>query len=622
MTLVSHFLRVSQFVFQIHRAQSWRSHTSNRICDFRPAQQPKFPVNNAARRAKYSPSSESITVQESSMQDTSDNLTNKKPRHKPARPQDSFEACGVPLILVDELASMGITKPFPIQSATLPDAFSGRDVLGRGRTGSGKTLAFALPVLTRLAGGKSKSKRPRAVILAPTRELANQINETVEPLADMLGLRTVTVYGGVSPVPQLNALRRGVDIVVACPGRLLDHFRTGNLMFDDVQVTVIDEADHMADLGFLPDVRTIMDETPRESQRLLFSATLDRDVNVLVRNYLHDPLTHSVDSDHIESADEMSHRVLQVDSGDRVAVIAELAGAPSKTIIFTRTRHGAQKLAEQLARAGVAAVDLHGSLSQAARARNLEVFSSGRASTLVATDIAARGIHVDDVGLVIHADPPAEHKAYLHRSGRTARAGATGTVVTMMTGAQTKAVRELTRKAGIKPTTNRVKPGDPLLAEIAPGERVFRTIAPAAKGQRGERAERRQSGKYGEQSERPRNSKSKYRPGSKPRDERPTRGERPARDDGRPSRENGYTRTSNSDRPRSDRPASERRTETRYATTAGGKGRNRGPNRGESDRPGGTGGRPKGSHAKPAGGYSKAGRSRQTVGSGASKSGR
>lgn len=575
-------------------------------------------------------------MQESSKQDTSANLNNKKPRHKPARPQDSFEACGVPLILVDELASMGITKPFPIQSATLPDAFSGRDVLGRGRTGSGKTLAFALPVLTRLAGGKSKSKRPRAVILAPTRELANQINETVEPLADLLGLRTVTVYGGVSPVSQLNALRRGVDIVVACPGRLLDHFRTGNLMFDDVQVTVIDEADHMADLGFLPDVRTIMDQTPQDGQRLLFSATLDRDVNVLVRNYLNDPLTHSVDSDHIESADEMSHRVLQVDSGDRIAVIAELAGAPSKTIIFTRTRHGAQKLAEQLARAGVAAVDLHGSLSQAARARNLEVFSSGRASTLVATDIAARGIHVDDVGLVIHADPPAEHKAYLHRSGRTARAGATGTVVTMMTGAQTKAVRELTRKAGIKPTTNRVKPGDPLLVEIAPGERVFRTVAPAAKGQRGERAQRRQPGKYGEQSERSRNSKSKYRAGSKPRsersalDQRPARGERPARDersirderpardersvrnDGRPSRENGYTRTSNPDRTRSDRPASERRTETRYATAAGGKGRNRGPNRGEADRPGGNGGKHKGSYAKPTGGYSKASRSRQS----------
>lgn len=430
----------------------------------------------------------------------------KKPRHKskpdPQSGQGSFLACGVPRILVDELAAAGITEPFPIQTATLPDALAGRDVLGRGRTGSGKTLAFALPVLDRLAGTRSKSKAPRAIILAPTRELANQINMTIEPLADLLGLRTVTVYGGVSAVPQINALRRGVDIVVACPGRLLDHYRSGKILLDRVEITVIDEADHMADLGFLPDVRTILDAVPASGQRLLFSATLDRDVNILVRNYLVDPLTASVDSDHLESGNEMSHRVLQVDSGDRVAVIAELAGAPSKTIIFTRTRHGAQKLAEQLGRAGVPAVDLHGSLSQAARARNLAVFTSGRASTLVATDIAARGIHVDDVGLVIHADPPAEHKAYLHRSGRTARAGATGTVVTMMTGAQTRAVRELTRKAGITPTTNRVKPGDPLLIEIAPGDRVFRTIRPAAKAERRERVERSERQERTERTER------------------------------------------------------------------------------------------------------------------------
>ena len=410
----------------------------------------------------------------------------KKPRHKNVSPETTFEACGVPLPLVDELSSMGITKPFPIQSATLPDALEGRDILGRGRTGSGKTLAFALPIVTRLAsGGRRRTpKRPRAIVLAPTRELANQIHATFEPLAEILGLSTVVVYGGVSAGPQLTALRRGVDIVVACPGRLLDHNRTGNLDLDGVEIAVIDEADHMADLGFLPDVRSILDATPAGGQRLLFSATLDKDVNVLVRRYLVDPLTASVDSDHIESGDEMTHHLLQVDSQDRFAVMADLASAPGKTIVFTRTRHGAQKLTQQFGKAGVAAVDLHGSLSQAVRARNLASFSSGRASTLVATDIAARGIHVDDVAVVIHADPPAEHKAYLHRSGRTARAGASGVVVTMMTGGQTRAVRDLTRKAGITPTTTRVKPGDALLQQIAPGDRIQGTVRPAPKAQR------------------------------------------------------------------------------------------------------------------------------------------
>ncbi len=402
----------------------------------------------------------------------------------PVTHQLTFEECGVPVPLVDALSASGIKVPFPIQRATLPDALAGRDILGRGRTGSGKTLAFALPMLTRLAtnGKRLQPKHPRAVILAPTRELANQIHSAVQPLADLMGLRTVAVYGGVSPVPQINALRRGVDIVVACPGRLLDHARSGYASLDAVEIAVIDEADHMADLGFLPDVRTILDQMPPGGQRLLFSATLDRDIDVLVRRYLQDPLTFSVDSSQIESGAEMTHHVLQVDSGDRFAVMVDLASAAdARTIVFTRTRHGAAKLTEQFAKAGVAAVDLHGSLSQAARARNLDAFSKGRASTLVATDIAARGIHVDDVGLVVHADPPAEHKAYLHRSGRTARAGNSGTVVTMMTGGQVRAVRELTRKAGIKPTTSRVRPGDALLQEIAPGERVFRTVTPAPK---------------------------------------------------------------------------------------------------------------------------------------------
>jgi len=408
----------------------------------------------------------------------------KKPRHRQLRA--TFESLGVPVPLTEYLTKQGINEPFPIQEATLPDSLAGRDVLGRGRTGSGKTLAFSLPVVTRLAsqGGRRQPKAPRAIILAPTRELANQIHATIEPLAELLGLRTVVIYGGVSAAPQISALRRGVDIVVACPGRLLDHYRSGLLEFDNVSITVIDEADHMADLGFLPDVRTIMDGTPANSQRLLFSATLDRDVNTLVKRYLTNPLTHSVDSDKAEASSPMIHHVLHVDSGDRFAVMADLAMAPGKTIIFTRTRHGAIKLTQQLTRHGVATVDLHGNLSQAARARNLAAFTSGRANTLVATDIAARGIHVDDVGLVVHADPPAEHKAYLHRSGRTARAGAAGTVVTMMTGAQTRAVRDLTKRAGINPRTTRVRPGDELLNEIAPGERVATALAPEPRSEK------------------------------------------------------------------------------------------------------------------------------------------
>lgn len=396
----------------------------------------------------------------------------------------TFAACGVPSELVRVLAGLGITTPFPIQAATLADAIRGRDILGRGRTGSGKTLAFALPVVARLAGGVSEPKRPRAVILAPTRELANQIHATFVPLAAAFGLKTVAVYGGAAPRPQIAALRRGADIVVATPGRLDDHIRSGHARLDHVAIAVIDEADHMADLGFLPEVRALLEQMPRQGQRLLFSATLDGDVDVLVQQYLDAPKTHSVDED--EGANEASHHVLRVDSGDRLAVMTDLAQAPGRTIVFTRTRLGAAKLTEQLTHAGVAAVDLHGDLSQAVRARNLRAFTQGRATTLVATDIAARGIHVDDVARVVHADPPDEHKAYVHRSGRTARAGAAGTVITIMTGRQTRVVRELTRRAGVSTTTTRVTPGHPFLQEIAPGDRTTSRVEPEPKQSREE----------------------------------------------------------------------------------------------------------------------------------------
>ncbi|MDX6302110.1 MAG: hypothetical protein QOF53_3324 [Nocardioidaceae bacterium] len=386
----------------------------------------------------------------------------------------SFADLGLPATLVAALADAGITTPFPIQSATLPDSLAGRDVLGRGRTGSGKTYAFVLPLLARLAArpGDRRPKRPRALVLAPTRELATQIEEAMAPLARSVGLRTVTIFGGVRPNPQIQALRNGVDVVIACPGRLADHVQSGHADLGSVEVTVLDEADHMADLGFLPVVRRLLDKTPSHGQRLLFSATLDRGVDVLVKRFLHDPVTHSVDSAQSPVA-KMTHHVLHVSKDGRVPVLADLAAAPGKTIVFTRTKHGAKALARQLNARGVPSVELHGNLAQNARTRNLTAFGDGTATTLVATDIAARGIHVDDVSLVVHADPPVEHKAYLHRSGRTARAGAEGTVVTLMLDAQVGDVRDLTRKAGIKPTITRTGPGDELLQQIAPGERTY-----------------------------------------------------------------------------------------------------------------------------------------------------
>ena len=387
---------------------------------------------------------------------------------------NTFGTLGVPSSLVDVLAGRGITSPTPIQAATLPDALAGRDVLGRGRTGSGKTYAFLLPLVARLAENRTRPApgRPRALILAPTRELVAQIEEALTPLAQPFGLTSRTVFGGVGQNPQVAALRRGVDIVIACPGRLEDLMGQGHVSLSAVEITILDEADHMADLGFLPGVMRIMDTTPERGQRMLFSATLDAGVNVIVKRYLHQPVTHEADSAQSPVA-TMHHHVLHVSAQAHLPVLIDLAAAPGRTVIFTRTKHRAKKLARQLNAAGVPTVELHGNLSQNARVRTMDAFHSGAANTLVATDIAARGIHVDDVGLVVHADPPIEHKAYLHRSGRTARAGNEGTVITMMLDEQVRDVRDLTRKAGIKPTTTRVDEKHPLLAELAPGERTF-----------------------------------------------------------------------------------------------------------------------------------------------------
>jgi len=391
----------------------------------------------------------------------------------------TFADLGLPVPLVDALASVGINRPFPIQADTLPDSLRGRDVLGRGRTGSGKTYAFLLAVAARLAhsGSKRAPGRPRGLILAPTRELASQIAAAMAPLSAGMSLRTLTIFGGVPAGPQIRGLRTGVDVIVACPGRLADLMNQGHADLSDVEITVLDEADHMADLGFLPVVRRLLDQTPRASQRLLFSATLDAGVDLLVKRYLNKPIVHSVDSAQSPVA-TMHHHVFHVDGSARLPVITDLAAAPGRTLIFTRTKHGATALARKLNACGVRAVELHGNLSQNARSRNLASFSSGVATTLVATDIAARGIHVDDISLVIHADPPVEHKAYLHRSGRTARAGAHGTVVTMMLDTQGRQVRDITRKAGITPVTTRVSVGDPILQTVAPGDRAY-TSAPS-----------------------------------------------------------------------------------------------------------------------------------------------
>lgn len=396
---------------------------------------------------------------------------------RPSSVVRTFADFTLPDELVVALAHQGITEPFPIQVATIEDALAGRDVLGRGRTGSGKTLAFVLPLLARLAASdvERRSGAPRAVILAPTRELANQIRDVVAPLAKELRLRYTTVYGGVAYNGQITALRNGVDIVVACPGRMIDLMESRHMSLDDVEITVLDEADHMAELGFLEHVREILSKTPEDGQRLLFSATLDRGIDKLVRQFLHDPATHEVDEDEIP-AEAMTHHILHVNNNDRIPVITDLCAAPGRSMVFTRTKHGARRLAEQLVKSGVPAVELHGDLSQAKRARNLAAFSSGVADTLVATDIAARGIHVDNVALVIHADPPAEPKAFLHRSGRTARAGESGVVVTMMTDQQRRGVKRLARDAGIEATTTRVDAAHELLADIAPGERVFRDM--------------------------------------------------------------------------------------------------------------------------------------------------
>jgi superfamily II DNA/RNA helicase len=390
----------------------------------------------------------------------------------------SFAAAGVPAPLVAALTASGITAPFPIQAATLPDALAGRDILGRGQTGSGKTLGFCIPLAARLADGYTSAGRPRGLVLVPTRELASQIQAVLAPLAEAAGLSVAAIYGGVSQKPQVAQLRGRADIVVACPGRLADLIEQGHCHLGDVEISVLDEADHMADLGFLPVVRRLLDLTPPDGQRMLFSATLDAAVDVLARRFMNRPAQHDVGL--LAAPAAMTHHLLTVAPGDRVGVVTALAGGSGRSLVFTRTKHAARRLARQLTASGIPAAELHGNLSQGARERNLATFAANTVRVIVATDVAARGIHVDGIDLVIHADPPSEHKAYLHRSGRTARAGAAGTVITLQTRAEAADVRALMRKAAVVPLTAAVTPGSALLRSIA-GERAAPVTLPVAR---------------------------------------------------------------------------------------------------------------------------------------------
>lgn len=362
----------------------------------------------------------------------------------------TFSDLGLPVPVVHELTRQGITEPFPIQAAAIPDALAGRDVLGRGPTGSGKTFTFGLPMIHRLTqSGASKPLRPRGLVLAPTRELATQIRQRLEPLCTATGLRIIDVAGGVAISRHIQALSRPVDILVATPGRAQDLINQNKLFLDAVEITALDEADHMADMGFLPQVRKLLDLTPATGQRLLFSATLDGDVDKLVQRYLHDPVTHSTAP--VEAAvDTMAHyRLLCGDRDQRNDVVLRIAAREGKTIMFMRTKHGVDRQVKKLRRFGVNALGIHGDKGQNTRTAAIDGFTSGEVPVLVATDIAARGIDISGVSLVVHIDPPAEHKAYLHRSGRTARAGTSGAVVTLVMQEQREEVEKLCQKAGV-----------------------------------------------------------------------------------------------------------------------------------------------------------------------------
>ncbi|MDE9367782.1 DEAD/DEAH box helicase [Luteipulveratus sp. YIM 133132] len=437
--------------------------------------------------------------------------TKPAPHERVDLSDNGFAALGLPDAIAERLARDGITTPFPIQAATIPDALAGKDVLGRGRTGSGKTLSFGLPTLARLAaGGKARPHQPRAIVLTPTRELAMQVSDALQPLVHVVGLRHKLVAGGMPYEPQLQALERGVDLLIATPGRLSDLIERGAADLSRVEVAILDEADHMAEMGFLEAITEILDLIPEGGQRLLFSATLDRGIDTLVEKYLVDPVTHSTD-DAQASVTTMSHHALLIEPRDKKAVTAEVANRPGRTVVFCRTKLGADRIAGELRDLGVVAAALHGGLNQSQRNKVLSAFKDGRVPVLVATDVAARGIHVDDVGVVLQVDPPADHKDYLHRAGRTARAGEEGTVVTLALPHQRRTVQRLLDDAGVDTQLQRAQPGDAVIADAGGStpdghpvsdDDLYRLLTPARSGRGGPRrgGYGQRSGGYGQRS--------------------------------------------------------------------------------------------------------------------------
>ena len=409
----------------------------------------------------------------------------------PEAPEPTFADLGLPEGVVRKLAQNGVTTPFPIQAATIPDALAGKDILGRGRTGSGKTLSFGLPTLATLAGGRTEKHKPRAVILTPTRELAMQVADALQPYGDVMGLKMKVVCGGTSMGNQIYALERGVDILVATPGRLRDIINRGACSLENVQIAVLDEADQMSDLGFLPEVTELLDQIPAGGQRMLFSATMENEIKTLVDRYLKDPVHHEVDAAQ-GAVTTMSHHILVVKPKDKAPVTAAIASRKGRTIIFVRTQLGADRVAEQLRDAGAKADALHGGMTQGARTRTLADFKDGYVNVLVATDVAARGIHVDGIDLVLNVDPAGDHKDYLHRAGRTARAGRTGTVVSLSLPHQRRQIFRLMEDAGVDATRHIIQGGaafDPEVAEIT-GARSMTEVQAESAGNAAQQAER------------------------------------------------------------------------------------------------------------------------------------
>ncbi|MEU0198917.1 MULTISPECIES: DEAD/DEAH box helicase [unclassified Streptomyces] len=406
-------------------------------------------------------------------------------------PETTFADLGLPEGIVRKLAQNGVTSPFPIQAATIPDALAGKDILGRGRTGSGKTLSFGLPTLATLAGGRTEKHKPRAVILTPTRELAMQVADALQPYGDVLGLKMKVVCGGTSMGNQIYALEKGVDILVATPGRLRDIINRGACSLENVQIAVLDEADQMSDLGFMPEVTELLDQIPAGGQRMLFSATMENEIKTLVDRYLNNPVSHEVDAAQ-GAVTTMSHHILIVKPKDKAPVTAAIASRKGRTIIFVRTQLGADRVAEQLRDSGVKADALHGGMTQGARTRTLADFKDGYVNVLVATDVAARGIHVDGIDLVLNVDPAGDHKDYLHRAGRTARAGRTGTVVSLSLPHQRRQIFRLMEDAGVDATRHIIQGAgafDPEVAEIT-GARSMTEVQAESVGNAAQQAER------------------------------------------------------------------------------------------------------------------------------------